>query len=118
MVQAFVRNPNISIRDAAKKIGVSASYVQKTKKREGLITFKKQQCPNRDERQNLVAKMHARKLYTQLLTKAQCLVIDDETYVKADFKQLPGQEYYTAKDKWQVNPEFKQKKCRNLLKNS
>ena len=31
-----------------------------------------------------------------MLTKFDCVVQDDETYVKADFKQLPGKEFYTA----------------------
>mgnify|MGYP005985741207 CR=1 FL=1 len=74
--------------------------------------------PNRDEKLNLVAKTRSRKLYTQFLTKSKCVVIDDETYVKADFKQFSGQEYYTAANKLDVDPKYKQKKLRNLQRNS
>lgn len=106
----FSRNPNISTRDVAKKVGVSQSYVQKVKTRAGLHTFKVQNFPNRDERQQTVAKTRARKLYTEMLTKYSCCVMDDETYVKADFQQMPGQEFYTGKDKFKVDDRFKKKK--------
>lgn len=42
-----------------------------------------------------------------MLTKFDCVVMDDETYVKADFKQLPGQEFYTASGKGRVADIFK-----------
>lgn len=109
VVASFTRNPNVSVRDVAKKINMSKSYVQKVKKRAGLQTFKVGVSPNRDEKQNTVAKTRARKLYDQWLPKFDCIVMDDETYIKADFKQIPGQEYCTAKDKKLVPDKFKKK---------
>ena len=61
--------------------------------------------PNRDDKQNTSAK--ACKLYTTMLTKFDCVVQDDETYVKADFKQLPGQEFYTVTGRGKVADIFK-----------
>lgn len=37
-------------------------------------------------------------LYTMLIEKKCCLIFDDETYVKADFKSLPGNQYYSSRD--------------------
>ena len=62
---------------------------------------------NRDYKQNTSAKQRSRKLYTNMCTKLDCVVMDDETYVKADFKQLPGQEFYTASGKEKVSEIFK-----------
>lgn len=103
-------NPNVSSRDLAKKIGMSQSYVQNAKKRAGLHTYKVQNFPNRDERQQSTAKTRARKLYEKMLTKYGCCVMDDETYIKADFKQIPGLEFFTGKSKFDVDDKFKKKK--------
>ena len=80
--------------------------------------FKVQKCPNHGEKQNLVAKTRSRKLYTQFLIKSKCVVINDETSVKGDFKQISGQEYYTAVNKLDVDPKYKQKKLLSLQRNS
>jgi transposase len=103
----YKRNPNLSIRDAAGKLNVSHTTVQRAKKRAGLSTFKKVKVANRDYKQNMSAKQRSRKLYLNLLTKFDCVVMDDETYVKADFKQLPGQEFYTASGKGMLAEIFK-----------
>ncbi|XP_065085953.1 uncharacterized protein LOC135707970 [Ochlerotatus camptorhynchus] len=46
------------------------------------------------------------ELYTQMLTKPHCLIIVDETYVKADFRQLPGLLFFTAQLKFDFPEEF------------
>ncbi|XP_065080106.1 uncharacterized protein LOC135702959 [Ochlerotatus camptorhynchus] len=107
-------NPNVSSRDLAKKIGMSQSYVQNAKKSAGLHTYKVQNFPNRDERQQSTAKTRAWKLYEKMLTKYGCCVMDDETYIKADFKQIPGLEFFTGKSKFDVDDKFKKKKMSNV----
>ncbi|XP_065088739.1 uncharacterized protein LOC135710154 [Ochlerotatus camptorhynchus] len=102
VVGAFNRNPNASVRDVAKKLHLSRSFVQKAKTKAGLRTFKVQKALNRDEKQNKSGKTRARKLYLNMLTKVECCIMDDETYVKADFKQIPGNLFFTAKDKFSV----------------
>lgn len=116
MVGAFKRKPNASVRDVAKKLHVSKTFVQNTKTRAGLRTFKVQKSPNRDEKQNTVAKSRARKLYDQKLTKPHCCVMDDETYVKADFNQIPGNLYVTAKDKCDVPENLRTQKMSKFAK--
>lgn len=116
VVQQFKNRPNMSIRDVAKKCNVSVGFVQKTMKRAGLHVYKVQKAPNRNEKQNMTAKTRARKLYTKLLTKSCCLVMDDETYVKADFRQLPGQEYFVAKSKFDVPEDVRKKKVSKFAK--
>jgi predicted transcriptional regulator len=116
VVKVFKRNPNASVRDVAKKLNLSKSFAQRAKEREGLHTYKVQKAPNRDERQNTVGKSRARKLYTQMLTKPHCLIMDDETYVKADFRQLPGLLFFTAQHKFDVPEEVRKQKLSKFAK--
>ena len=72
--------------------------------------------PNRDDKQITSVKARSRKLYTTMLTKFDRVVQDDETYVKADFKQLPGQEFYTATGRGKVADIFKHIKLSKFAK--
>jgi transposase len=114
--QVLERNPNLSVREVARKIGKSAGFVQNSKKRSGLKSYKVKKVPNRSDKQNLTAKTRARKLYTEYLTKFSCVVMDDETYVVEDFKQLPGLAFYTAMAKNAVAEHFKTKKLSKFPK--
>ena len=93
ILQLFKENLNISTRDVAKKVNMSQCYIQKAKKRAALKSFKAQIGPDRNSVQNRTAKARSRRLYDTMLTKYDCVVMDDETYCKADFKQIPGQEF-------------------------
>lgn len=88
---------------------MSQSYVQKAKRRAGLNSFKAQTAPDRNANQNISAKTRSRRLYDSLLTKFDCVVMDDETYCKADFKQIPGHEFYTSTNRHDVPAQFKKK---------
>ena len=92
------------------------SFVQKAKKRAGLRSFKVQKAPNRNEKQNRTAKTRTRKLYTQMLTKPHCCIMDDETHVKADFRQIPGNQYVTAKDKYDVSESLRKQQVSKFPK--
>ena len=64
--------------------------------------------PNRYDKQNLKAKKCARKLYDEILTKfTGCIIIDDETYVKIDQNQIPGQKLYIADRRLNVADKYK-----------
>lgn len=53
-------------------------------------------------------KRHLRKLYSDYLTKLDgCLIIEDETYVKTDLKQLPGKTYYVAKARNEIEKKYR-----------
>lgn len=116
VLNQFRRNPNISIRDAAKKAKVSAGFVQKTMKRSGLHSYKVRKAPNRTDKQNTVAKTRARKLYREWLTKPFCIVMDDETYIKADTRQMPGQEHYVATSRLAAPESVRKKKLSKFAK--
>lgn len=73
--------------------------VQRAKKRNSLKTYKKQKQPKRSTKQAASVKTRSRKLYDHVLSKSsQCILMDDETYVKLDYKSLPGPQYYTVKE--------------------
>lgn len=112
----FKCNPNLSIRDAALKAKCSAWFVQQTMKRAGLRVFKVRKAPNRRDQQNTAAKSRARKLYREWLTKPMCVVMDDETYIKADAKQIPGLEFYVAKSRFDVPEDIRKKKVDKFAK--
>ena len=86
------------------------TFVQDAKKRKEPHTYKVQREPNRHKRQNTVGKSRAQKLYTQMLTKPHCLIMGDETYVKADFRQLPGLLFFTAHHKLDALEDVRKQK--------
>lgn len=112
----FAQKPSTSVRDMAEQAGTSKSQVQRIKKFYNLRSYKVQKVPDRSEEKEKIAKKRARKLYTQYLTKFDCVILDDETYCKADFSQLPGHEYYTAKRKGGANKKFTTRKTSKFPK--
>lgn len=73
--------------------------------------FKSYRCtkvPNRSDQLAKNAKTRARSLYDNFLTqKATCILIDDETYLKCDFNQLPGQKFYFSTLPGNVPKDYK-----------
>ncbi|XP_055623673.1 uncharacterized protein LOC129767080 [Toxorhynchites rutilus septentrionalis] len=87
-------NPGQSDYDIAKKFNADRCTVRKIRLREGKRSYRASKQPNRTLKQNVVAKGRARKLYNKVLTKYDgCILMDDETYVKMDLGQLPGQNF-------------------------
>lgn len=96
---AYKRKPATSVRDVAKKLGTSSSNVMRAKERLGLKTYRKQKKPKRNPKQAASVKPRARKLYDSLLCRnSGCIIMDDETYVKLDYKTLPGPQFYTVSE--------------------
>jgi transposase len=90
-VDLFTKNKSISVRDVARKVGVSNVNVQKTKERFNMKTHKKQKAPKRSHAQHQRAKARSRKLYKHLCANSErCILMDDETYIKMDTRTLPG----------------------------
>lgn len=101
-------NPGLSDNDRAQRYRTSRTNIRNIRLRAGLKSYKAIKQPNRSEKQNLTAKTRARLLYTLVLTKFQgCVVMDDETYVKFDFKQIPGQKFYLSTIRGNVPNKFK-----------
>lgn len=102
------KKPNATEREMAQKFGVSHSWIHKVLKRNGLRSFHVQKTANRNDQQAQRAKTRARKLYDEFLrSQKRCVVMDDETYVVADFKQLPGRSFYKALHRFGVSRAFK-----------
>ena len=98
ILQIYQRKPETSIRDIVQQASTSIGMVQRVKKRHNLKTYKKQKRPKRDPKQSVKALMRARKLYNVLRNKNEhCVIMDDETYCKYDYKTLPGPQYYTVR---------------------
>lgn len=101
-------NPGLSIRDVARRYNANFQTVRNILARGGYKSYKASKHPNRHMKQNSVAKKRARLLYDHVLTKHKgCTLMDDETYVKLDFKQLPGQKFYIATGRGDVPGRFK-----------
>ena len=106
----FKRAPNTSGRKAARLAQCSDYLVRKVKANAGLKTYKAQKVPDRNPAKNLEAKNRARKLKSSFIKKYSCCIMDDETYVLADFSQLPGQKFYVADARGNVEEKFRTQK--------
>lgn len=110
VITATQRHPNYSFREIAQKFGVSHSLVAKVLRRGGMKSYKVQKHANRNDDQAQRAKTCARKLYDKRLRgKDVCIIMDDETFVVGDFRQLPGLSFYKAKYCFGVKRDFKYK---------
>lgn len=109
VVASLERNPAISNRKLARKVGCAESMVRKIKKHAGLRSYKVQTVPDRNATKNLEAQKRAHKLKTDFFQRKNCCIMDDETYVLCDFSQLPGQEFYSATQRGNVSEEFRTK---------
>lgn len=92
IIRSFKQNPGLSDGDRAQRYGTSASNVRNVRLRGGYKSYHAIKTPNRTHKQSLVARKRARLLHRDVLTKMDGhILLDDETYVKMDFKQMPGQ---------------------------
>lgn len=109
IVTSLERNPGISNRKLASKVGCSEGTVRNVKKNAGLKTYKVQTVPDRNATKNIEAQKRARKLKFNFFDKKSCCIMDDETYVLCDFSQLPGLAFYTARSRGGVKNKFRTK---------
>lgn len=99
----------------AKKHGVSFSYILKIKLNGNLKSYVVQKVPHRTDEFDLRAKSRAKKLYSSELTNFKgCVLMDDETVAKADFKELSGRSFYTAHLRLGVRKQLKYKKMQKF----
>lgn len=109
-VALIEKNPNISNRKCAQKVGLSEMSVRRIKIKNGLRSYKVQTVPDRNAQKNQEAKTRAKKLKVDFFQKKDCCIMDDETYVLCSFSQLPGQEFYISRGRGNVPKEFRTKK--------
>lgn len=110
IISLLKKNPNLSNRKVAVKVKCSEFMVRTVKKNNGLKSFKVQKVPDRNSRKNEVAKERAKLLSRNYIQKYNCCIMDDETYVLGDFSQLPGQEFYVADARGNVDEKFRTQK--------
>ena len=95
--QILQKRPDVSIRTVDRKTKMSPTFVHTSKHRQGMKSFNVKTVPNCNDKQNVTGKTRVRKLNREYLTKFSCVIMDDETGVLKDFKQLPGMCFYTAR---------------------
>lgn len=97
-LKLFERRRNDSTRDLARKLGTSASMIQRIKARNGYKTYTKQNIAKKTTKQFNDGIDRAKNFESFLRGKKNhCMIMDDETYVKLDFSTLPGKEFYIKK---------------------
>lgn len=69
VVTNFQKNPNVSVRKMAQKVGCSTATVQRIKTKSGLKTYKVQKVPDRNAVKNAEAKKRAKKLKQDFFPK-------------------------------------------------
>lgn len=117
VLRAIKQNPGMSDYDLSRKFKKSRSTLRRIRLRAGYKSYKAIKTPNRSMKQNKTAKTRARLLYDRILTKFKgCLLLDDETYVKLDFNQLPGTKFYMAKARGDVDEKYKFVKLEKFAK--
>ena len=90
-------NKRTSVRECAITSGISKTSVQNVKKWENIKTYKCQTTPSYENDQELRAEKNSRKI-SKLATN-KVIIMDDETYVPIDPKNINLQKFYNCKDK-------------------
>jgi hypothetical protein len=94
--KTFSKQPCISTRSAARKLGMAQSTLMKIKlKKLGIKGYVKKKVPKYSGDQETRAKTGARHVYKKSLEKT--MIIDDESYFPFDPSDVPGKKYYHAK---------------------
>lgn len=107
---AITKNPNVSNRCMATKLGISEFYVRYIKaKKLGFKTYKAQSAPKYNEGQKSRAKTNCRKIGEKMLKQSttKMIVMDDETYCPIDPESINGVKYYSCANKKNVQAKYK-----------
>jgi hypothetical protein len=92
----YFKNSNMSVREVVGKLKKPKTTVHNIKQRNGIKSNKCTVVPKYTEKQKKLAKTNCRIIYRE--STYQILIIDDETYVMADPKDTPGNNYYHYTD--------------------
>lgn len=105
---SFKNNPGLSQRKRAEKYGTSRPFIQRLMKNRKFNKYGMIRRANRRDKQETSARTRTRKLYDYLNSKQpRCILMDDETYVKADPRQIPGNNFYYAKFRGGIPSKYK-----------
>lgn len=101
ILQLYKGNPSITVKEVAKKVNIKPSTVKHIKRQKlGIKSNVKQKVPKYKGDQEGRAKQGCRKVYKKQLSKI--LIIDDETYLHWDPKDVPGRKFFSAVDPKEV----------------
>jgi hypothetical protein len=95
------RNPNLSVRAGAQKVGLAKSTYDRIKIKLGFKAYRKETSPKYNEKQERRVKTNCRKLYEKRF-RNKTLLLDDETYCLINPEQIPGVEHYHCRNKSDV----------------
>ena len=103
------KNPEISVRDASAKLNISKSTYHYIKdKKLGIKSRKKEPIPKYNGDQAERARKNCRKVYRRLSESPEAvLIMDDETYVMVDPANIPGNDWYSCRDKENIEPAIR-----------
>jgi hypothetical protein len=93
----FETNPNVSVRAAAKELGVSRSTLSDMKVHKlGINAYVKQKAPKYREGQRERSEAGCSRILRR--SRGRVIIMDDETYVPLDPNDVHGKQYYHATD--------------------
>lgn len=100
------KQPTLSVRKGAKKIGIPKSTYSDIKIRKLRIkAYKRETIPKHTEEQKQRAKKNCKKILSK--AKEKILLIDDETYVPIDPEQINGNDYYHCEKKEDISDDIR-----------
>ena len=100
----IVKNPTISDRKQAAKLGISPRTFGRIKKELGVKSYVREKAPKYIKDQEIRAKRGARYIYNVML-RGKKIIIDDESYVTVDPSEIPGRKYFKCVSKTDVSDE-------------
>ena len=104
-IEHFLVKKGFSERETARQLGIPRPTVHKIKIRLRIKSNKSVEVPKHNENQKKRAKTNCRKVYQKSIKKV--LVMDDETYVMFDPKNIPGPKWYHFIDKSSVDDSLR-----------
>uniref|UniRef100_A0AC35TPZ9 DDE_3 domain-containing protein n=1 Tax=Rhabditophanes sp. KR3021 TaxID=114890 RepID=A0AC35TPZ9_9BILA len=91
------KKPSTSLRNGCSAVGTSKTTFQRIKTKElNRKSYVKVTVPEITPKQATKAKKNIKKIYEKVNNNKMIIVMDDETYVPKDPKNVPGREFYSA----------------------
>jgi hypothetical protein len=105
MIKLFESEPITSVRNASLRLNIKKSTLSDMKLRSGIMSAKCQTAPKYTKDQLKRTKTNCRKLYRSSIHKT--LILDDETYVMCDPKNIPGDKFYHFVNKEEIDDKIR-----------
>lgn len=105
----FVKNPGLSVRDAAIKMNISHGSMNLIRKKAGIRSKVKRKVPKMTVKQYESAKKNCAKLYKMCVPSGGSffIIMDDETYMELDPQQAKKKQWFSTVPGHELNEEDK-----------